>query len=170
MSIIQIVAKELAGNEHLNGQWPSITDEDGEVLTATRVYQYGSYTLEFDEPVWPYSYRGSEVEYTTEIDDVEGLPHQNPYYSDEGDSVTREEYEAYVLATVGGDHSKLAGYFADLVRTNVAKIAELNEQVGKLVDQIADLAYEAGIPAEIDLGGRGSLDLDGPWDSSSAYC
>lgn len=160
MSLIYIVAKTLANEEQFNGVWPE---------AASSVRQVGNYTLEFDEPVYEYTHwRTKELTLTSELEDVEGLPFIGEY--GEGETVTRKEYEEFIQQVVGGDASKLKEYFAEKQRENVVKIAELNEQVGELVNQIAELAAEAGLPAEIDLGNRGSLDLDGPWDSSSAYC
>jgi hypothetical protein len=170
MSILYTLAKELANNEHLNGQWPSLTDEDGDVVEPTRCTQTGNWTLSFNEAVFPYEpyRRPGTVEYMEELEDVEGLPFVGEY--DEGETITKAEYEEFLQTVVGGDASKLSAYFEAKVRENTAKIAELNEQVGVLVDQIANLAYEAGLPVSVDLGNRGSLSLDGPWDSSSAYC
>lgn len=170
MTIIYTLAKELANNEHLNGQWPTLVDEDGDVTSPTRCTQTGNYTLSFDEAVVPYNpWRTPEkLDYMEELEDVEGLPFIGEY--NEGETITKAEYEAFLQSTVGGDASKLSAYFEAKVRENTAKISELNEQVGALVDQIAALSYEAGIPVSVDLGNRGSLDLDGPWDSSSAYC
>jgi hypothetical protein len=169
MSILYTLAKELANNDHLNGQWPSLTEEDGEVIVPTRCTQTGNYTLSFDEAVFPFiHWRTKELDYMEELEDVEGLPFVGEY--GEGETITKAEYEEFLQTVVGGDASKLSAYFEAKVRENTAKIAELNEQVGVLVDQIAALSYEAGLPVSVDLGNRGSLDLDGPWDSSSAYC
>lgn len=170
MSILYTLAKELAANDELNGVWPSMVDEDGDVITPTRCTQTGNYTLSFDEPVFPYTHwrTPNETSYMEEIEDVEGLPFVGEY--NEGETITKAEYEAFLQTAVGGDASKLSSYFETKVRENTAKIAQLNEQVSALVDQIATLSYEAGIPVSVDLGQRGSLDLDGPWDSSSAYC
>jgi hypothetical protein len=170
MSILYTLAKELANNEYMNGKWPSLTDEDGEVIIPTRCTQTGNYTLSFNEPVLPYEpWRNpGTIEYMEELEDVEGLPHIGEY--NEGETITKEEYEAFLQTSVGGDASLLSAYFETKVRENTAKISDLNEQVGALVNQIAALSYEAGIPVSVDLGERGSLDLDGPWDSSSAYC
>lgn len=160
MSIIYALAKALAKEEQFNGVWPE---------PAEQVTQTSTYTLTFDEPVYSYvHWRTKETTLTEEFEDVSGMPYLNEY--NEGETVTREQYEEFVKQVVGGDHSKLSAYFDNISRINTAKIAELNKQVGELVNQIADLAAEAGLPAEVDLGNRGSLDLDGPWDSSSAYC
>lgn len=169
MSIIYILAKELANTEELNGKWPTLTKPDGEVLVPDDCTQTGSMTLAFDEPVFPYiHWRTKELDYMEELEDVQGLPYISEYQ--EGETVTKEEYEQFVQEIVGGDHSKLKEYFQVKTRENVARISELNEQVGKLVNEIATLSAEAGIEATVNLGHRGSLDLDGPWDSSSAYC
>lgn len=169
MTILYTLAKELANNEHLNGAWPTLTAENGEVIVPARCTQTSNYTLSFDEPVFPFvHWRTKELDYMEDVEDVCGLPFIGEY--GEGETITKEEYEEFIQAVVGGDASKLYGYFQTKERENTAKIAELNVQVGKLVNQIAELSYEAGLPVNIDLGNRGSLDLDGPWDSSSAYC
>lgn len=169
MSIITILAKALVEQEDFNGAWPTRVDEDGDLLVPIRVTQTGSMTLSFNEPVFSYQhYRTGEVHFHEELEDVEGLPYVGEY--NEGETITKAEYEQFIQDTVGGDVSKLAYYLATKTRENVAKISELNEQVGKLVNEIARLSAEAGIEATIDLGARGELDLDGPWDSSSAYC
>ncbi|MND52507.1 hypothetical protein D3C80_435240 [compost metagenome] len=174
MSLVAIVAKELMMNEHLNGKWPSLVDEDGDVLVASKVTQYGNHTLQFDEPVWPYQhYRTKEIDYVEEVEDVDGLPWlESPsgWGGTEGDTVTREEYEAFVQRVVGGDYSKLEEYFANGEREALKQIAQLNVEVGELVNKIVDIAEPFGIDVSINLGYRGSLDLNGPWDSSSAYC
>ena len=168
MSILYTLAKELAANDELNGVWPSLVDGD-EVIEPARCTQTGNYTLSFNEAVLPYTnWRTKELCYMEDLEDVEGLPFVGEY--NEGETVTKAEYEAFLQAVVGGDASKLSSYFEVKVRENAAKIADLNDQVSILVDQIAALSYEAGIPVSVDLGQRGSLDLDGPWDSSSAYC
>ena len=170
MSILYTLAKELAENEYLNGKWPSLTDEEGELIVPTTCTQTGNYCLSFNETVVPYTpwRKPDTLDYMDELEDVEGLPFIGEY--NEGETITKEEYEAFLQAVVGGDASKLSAYFETKVRENAAKIAELNDQVSVLVDQIAALSYEAGIPVSVNLGQRGSLNLDGPWDSSSAYC
>lgn len=170
MSIITILAKALAESE-FNGQWPSveIKHADGEICTPSKVTQTSSMTLSFDESVFSYThYRTGEVNFHECLEDVEGLPYVGEW--DEGETITKEEYEEYLQKVVGGDHTKLTHYFEQKTRENLAKISDLNDQVGKLVNEIAKLSAEAGIEATIDLGHRGSLELDGPWDSSSAYC
>lgn len=169
MSIITILAKALVQDEEFNGAWPTRLDDDGELLDPTSCTQTSSYTLSFNEPVFSYThYRTGKLCSHECLEDVEGLPYVGEY--DEGETITKSEYEQFLQDTVGGDISKLADYLAKKTRENVAKISELNEQVGKLVNEIARLSAEAGIEATIDLGARGSLELDGPWDSSSAYC
>ena len=169
MSIITILAKNLVSEEDFNGAWPTRVDEDGELLVPSRVTQTGNSTLSFDEPVFSYRhYSTGELHFHEELEDVDGLSHVGEY--NDGETITKAEYDQFLQDTVGGDVSKLADYLAMKTRENVAKISELNEQVGKLVNEIARLSAEAGIEATIDLGARGSLDLDGPWDSSSAYC
>lgn len=168
MSIIYALAKELANNDELNGKWPSLVDGD-DVIEPTRCTQTSNYTLSFNEAVLPYTHwRTKELCYMEELEDVEGLPFVGEY--NEGETISKQEYEEFLQSVVGGDASKLSSYFETKVRENVGKIADLNKQVGVLVNQIAALSYEAGIPVSVDLGNRGSLDLDGPWDSSSAYC
>ena len=169
MSIITILAKALVQDEDFNGAWPTRVDEDGDLLVPSRVTQTSNYTLSFNEPVFSYThYRTKEQCFMEELEDVEGLPYVGEY--NEGETITKAEYEQFLQDVVGGDVSKLSDYLATKTRENVAKISELNEQVGKLVNEIARLSAEAGIEATIDLGARGSLELDGPWDSSSAYC
>lgn len=155
------VAREIGNNEYLNDKWP---------VGAESVRQYGNYTLTFDEAVWPYvGYRSNELEYSEDIEDVGGLPWLGNYGGEDGDSLTKAEYEEWVAVNVPQGMS-LASFFEKSDREAAAKIAELNEQVGKLVDQMVAIADATGLPFSVNLGARGSLDLDGPWDSSSAYC
>lgn len=168
MSIIAILARTLAADD-FDGAWPTRVDEDGELIVPTCVTQTGNMTLSFNEPVFSYTHwRTKEQCFHECLEDVEGMPFIGEY--GEGETITKAEYEAFLQDVVGGDASQLEVYFAAKVRDNVAKISDLNEQVGKLVNEIARLSAEAGIEATIDLGARGSLELDGPWDSSSAYC
>ena len=78
-----------------------------------------------------------------------------------GDTVTKEEYEAFVAA-----NPTLLEDITALTPINIAKIAALNTQIATMVDEINKLADEIGIDAIIDLGSNGVLSLNSDWDSS----
>lgn len=160
---VAIVARELANygenvDEEYHGGWP--TDEEGNPVSHCRV---GGHSIDFGEECLPYN-----GELYFEIEDVYGLPWLGEY--GDWEVVTHREYLEFVNSVVGGDVSKLKEYFADGEQRAVKEIAEINKQIAALVNRMVELSDPYGLEVTVDLGDRGTLDLNGPWDSSSAYC
>lgn len=175
MSIVANVAKALlAWDEKFedgtpyHGGWP--LDDEG--TPVAEVTQRGNYTLVFSDVCLPFESYSGDFMIVEEIEDVDGLPWMNPNgWSDDGETVTYEEYLEFVKSvTANGTTEELRAYFTNGERAALAEIAELNKQVGELVNKIVAIATPFGLSVTVDLGQRGGLDLDGPWDSSSAYC
>lgn len=105
-------------------------------------------------------YRGQVHVYDQEFDtEIEGLPYLGDY--DEGERFTGEE-----LRTFLAENPNLVAQVDQKRRDNIGKIAELNKEVGRLIDEMTELAEEANIDVTIDLGQHGSLDVNSDWDSS----
>lgn len=94
-------------------------------------------------------------EYTTEI---EGLPYLEEY--------EEEEYTGENLRAVIGAEPDLVANIEKARRENIGKIAELNKEVGRLINEMTQLAEEANVDVTINLGYHGSLDPNSDWASS----
>ena len=154
MDLIRAVAISILKDSEFGGEWPNAFKEHPQ---ATSFSQVSNYEIEFDQPFdeWE-SYRGISL-YTTY--EVEGMPYIEEYQT--GDTVTKEEFEAYLAA-----NPNLLEDIANLQPINTAKIAELNKQVGELIDEMTRLADEIGVDVYISLGQHGSLNPNSDWDSS----
>lgn len=162
-NLVAIVARELfnygdAVGEDYHGGWPN--NEDGVPVAECTIH---SYSISFNEPCLPYNDGLYE-----DIEDVEGLPWCDEY-SNNGE-VTHQEYVDFINNVVGGDVSRLGDYFENGTRAAVQEINKINKEIAKLVDRMVELSEPLGLEVTVDLGERGTLDLNGPWDSSSAYC
>lgn len=150
MELIKCLAVAIKNEEQWNGQWPE---------PATEVQQASSYCFEFDECVYEYTnYRG-EKHSLSEYEYEDGMPYLEEY--DTGDTITKEEYEAFVAAN--------PTWYEDMIQRRpflVAEIARLNKVIAATIDQMTALAEEAGVEVSIDLGQHGSLDPNSDWDSS----
>lgn len=156
VKLMRAIATCFKNDAVLQGKWPA-PNEHGEV--PDYIQQTDRWTLSFEFPVLMESYYGTEPEEYEEFNDVEGLPWIDDY--DSGDTVTREEFEEWILAN--------PTWFEDMqeaAKRNTGRIAELNKQVAALIDEMTELAEEAGIELEIDLGQHGSLDPDSDWNAS----
>lgn len=150
MELIKALAIALHEEEQFNGKWPD---------PATEVTQVSSYILEFDEPVYKWvSYSGEERSCCA-LDEVSGLSYLDEYES--GETITKEEYEAFMAANPNFYQEMLARR-PSLIR----EIARLNKVVGTTIDEMTKLADEAGIELTINLGQHGSLDPQSDWNSS----
>lgn len=155
MELIRAVAIELAKDEDFNGKWPEAIDGHEQ---ATEFTQVSCYEIEFNSIIQKIERSYGTYEYSTY--EATGLPYIEEY--DRGETVTREEYEAYVA-----EHPNLIDEITKLTPVNIAKIAALNTKISAMVDEINVLADEIGIDAVIDLGSNGVLSLNSDWDSSS---
>jgi hypothetical protein len=148
MNFVQKVAFELMENH--DGVWPQLEGHEA----PTEVTQSSTYTLEFDEPIYTSRWgTGCEME-------VDGFGYMEEY--EDGETATREAVEAFIASNPNYCQEVDA-----LRRFTVGEIAVLNSQVAVLINKISELSGEAGIACEVNLGKRGSIDLDGDWDSSS---
>jgi hypothetical protein len=147
MNFVQRVAFELMENH--NGVWPQLDGHEA----PTEVTQVSTYNLEFNVPIYTSRWgTGCEME-------VDGFGFMGEY--EDGETTTREAVEAFIAS-----NPNYCREVNDLRRLTVGKIAVLNSQVADLINKISELSAEAGIACEINLGKRGSIDLDGDWDSS----
>lgn len=150
MELIKCVAMAIQQEEQWNGVWPE---------PATEVQQVSSYGLEFDAPVYTYTRYNGEVRTTGEYEWDDGLPFIEEY--DTGDTITKEEYVAFITAN--------PTWYEDMLARRpflVQEIARLNKIVGTTIDEMTALAEEAGVELYIDLGTHGRLNPDSDWDSS----
>lgn len=150
MELIKCVAMAIKQEEQWGGQWPE---------PATEVTQNSNYELEFDAPVYKYTnYRGEKIE-TGEYEWEDGMPYVEEY--DTGDTVTKEEYIAFV--------AKNPNWYEDMLARRpflVQEIARLNKVVGATIDEMTALAEEAGVELYINLGQHGGVNPNSDWDSS----
>lgn len=150
MQLIKCLALAIKQEEQWNGVWPE---------PATEVTQTSNYCLDFDEPVYHYTnYRGEAVS-TGEYEWEDGMPYIEEY--DTGDTITKEEYLAFVEAN--------PTWYEDMIARRpflVQEIARLNKVVASTIDEMTALAEEAGVEVYIDLGQHGGLNPNSDWDSS----
>lgn len=148
MELIKALA--IALHEENDGKWPE---------GATEVQQTGSETVEFDAEVFSYTSSYDGRVRTFGDMEVSGLDYLGEW--DTGDTVTKEEYEAFMAAN--------PTFYKDMMDRRpflVQEIARLNKQVGALIDEMTKLADEAGVELNIDLGQHGSLDPASDWNAS----
>lgn len=149
MELIKALVIALHENDDFKGKWPE---------GATEVQQVNSWAVEFDADVITYHYHGGGSRTSSEYE-LDGLPYLGEW--DTGDTVTKEEYEAFMQAN--------PTFYTDMIERRpflVQEIARLNKQVGALIDEMTKLADEAGVEVNIDLGQHGSLDPNSDWDAS----
>lgn len=151
MNFLKALVLAIHESKELNG-WPEGCES---------VIHDNNYEVEFEGSSYiGKDYNGNDREYPHAVNiEGYGLPYIEEYC--EGDTVTREEYEAFVAA-----NPNFYEQVQQAKQVNVAKIAELNKEVGKLINEITTLAEEAGIDIYINLGQHGSLDPNSDWDSS----
>lgn len=150
MNLLKCVAMMIREEEQWGGKWPD---------PATEVVQVSNYGVEFDEPVYTYTRYNGEVRTTGEYEWDDGLPYVEEY--ENGDTITKEEYEAFVTAN--------PNWYEDMIARRpflVQEISRINKQVGELIDEMTELAEEAGVELTIDLGQHGGLDPNSDWASS----
>ena len=139
MELIKAIAISI--REHCpDGKWPE---------EATEVTQTGWCTLEFDAD-FKLTY-GGDIYEDCYLEDQEHLPYLSEW--DSGETITREEYEEWLAANPNWYEIMM-----EKRKINMVKIAELNKQVGNMIDEITALAEEACLEINIDLGQHGSLD------------
>ncbi len=145
-----------------------LTDKDSDILTQLEniesVSQANSYAITFEGEnlVVNEKYRYSDTVYTHEEEyetEVAGLPYMEDY--DEGERFTGFELRVFLA-----ENPNLVAEVDQKRRDNIGKIAELNKEVGRLIDEMTELAEEANIDVTINLGQHGSLDPNSDWDSS----
>lgn len=150
MELIKCLAIAIREEEQWEGKWPE---------PATKVTQTSNYAFTFDEPVYHYTnYRGEAVS-TDDYEYEDGMPYVEEY--DEGDTITKEEYEAFIAAN--------PTWYEDMLERRpflVQEIARLNKVIATTIDEMTALANEAGVDVYIDLGQHGGLNPDSDWDSS----
>ena len=154
MELIRAVAIEFAKDKELNGKWPEAVDGQEQ---ATKFTQVSSYEIEFDATIQVIERSYGTYQYSTY--ECTGLPYIEEY--ENGDTVTKEEYEAFVAA-----NPTLLEDITALTPINIAKIADLNTQIAALIDEITELSDQIGIEVNIDLGQHGTLNPNSDWDSS----
>lgn len=150
MELIKCLALAIRQEEQWEGKWPE---------PATEVVQASSYCFEFDADVYNYTnYRG-EATAINEYEWEDGMPYLDEY--DTGDTITKEEYEAFVAAN--------PTWYEDMIARRpflVQEIARLNKVIATTIDEMTELAEEAGVEVFIDLGQHGGLNPNSDWDSS----
>lgn len=105
-------------------------------------------------------YRGQVHTYEEEFDtEIGGLPYLGEY--DEGEEFTGEQLRALIAK-----EPDLVANIEKARRENIGKIAELNKEVGRLINEMTQLAEEANVDVTINLGQHGLLDPNSDWDSS----
>ena len=155
MGLIRAVAITILNDSEFGGKWPEAFNDYPQPTSFTQV---SNYEIEFDQPYSEYqSYRGVSPYTTYEVDN--GMPYIEEYQT--GDTVTKEEFEAYLAA-----NPNLLEDIANLQPINTAKIAELNKQIGELINEMTELADEIGVDVYINLGQHGGFNPNSDWDSS----
>ncbi|MEK0311657.1 hypothetical protein OC704_02540 [Sweet potato little leaf phytoplasma] len=105
-------------------------------------------------------YRGQVHTYEEEFDtEIGGLPYLGDY--DEGERFTGEQLRVLIAK-----EPDLVANVEQARRDNIGKIAELNKEVGRLINEMTQLAEEANVDVTINLGQHGSLDPNSDWDAS----
>lgn len=155
MKLVELLVLEFAKGgalaEHNPNDWP-------EDVVARHSYS----EVEFDgwEYLYTSSYGGNSWMTNVSFDPDGKLKSVEEY--EEGDSVTREEYFAFVEAN--------PNFVADLEekrKTNVGRIAELNKIAYDAVDEAIKLSHEAGLPYTCSMPASvADLDENSDWDSS----
>lgn len=153
IKLLVLAVEALKSNELCQGAWPTPVDPENPAL---KLSSYSRYYADFDEDVNLYSFENGTIE--LEFEDG-GAPDNDK--CDEDVYVTREEYEEFLKNWPEFKAKREAA-----AKVNIGKIADLNKQVADLIDQMTELADEAGIDLVIDLGKHGSLDPESDWDSS----
>jgi hypothetical protein len=144
MKLMLALAIALKDDEHLKGTWPPEADD---------VQQTSNWYVTFNEEC-QFDFGFSQE---LEMDD---LPFMEEYDED-GDIITRAEFEAFIAADPDWYNTMMTKR-----PVIVDRIAELNGQVAALINEMGELAEEAGIELEIDLGNYGGLNPNSDWDSS----
>lgn len=90
---------------------------------------------------------------------IDNLPKFDEW--DGGETVTKEEFDAFMLA-----HPTLREDYGLRAEASKVKRAELNEQIGSLIDELTTLCQEGNVDVSINLGQHGSLDPDSDWNDS----
>lgn len=150
MELIKAVALAFRDDAFFNGVWPE---------PANSLTQACSNYIEFDVEVEMKSHWSDRV-YMDDSYEIENLTHLN--WDDEGETITKEEYNQWLA-----DNPNWYEEMMKARQVNIAKIAELNKQIGEMIDQMTELAEEAGLDVSIDLGQHGNLDPNSNWDSSN---
>ena len=149
-SFVKYLAVKLA--EHNNGVWPEGCDE----------VEQSNYEIEFEGSSVPQkNWRGEDVMESLGWECEGDFKYIEEY--DNGESCTREEYEAFIAAN--------PTYVADALAARpaaIAKIAELNKVAYAAVDEAIKIAHSLNIPYFCNMpAGVADLDENSAWDSSS---
>ena len=147
---VKYLAVKLA--EHNNGVWPEGCDE----------VEQSNYEIVFEgSSVLQKNWRGEMVEEALGWDCEGDFKYIEGY--DNGESCTREEYEAFVAA----NPTYVVDYQSALPAA-VARIAELNKVAYAAVDEAIKIAHSLNIPYFCNMpAGVADLDENSAWDSSS---
>ena len=151
LKLLIATVETLLEDELCQGRWPTPADPED---PADILSSYSCSSAHFNADV--------KLDYDDEADYLELVNSNGPdndYYN--GDVyITREEYEEFFKAWPEFKVKR-----AEAAKVNVGKIADLNRQVALLIDEMTELAEEAGVDLYIDLGQHGCLDPSSDWQS-----
>lgn len=141
MELIKALAIGLKEDDEFKGAWP-----EGSTQFRQRGTWYGDFQDEDGDEIL------EEVGFS-------GMPYVEEY--DDGERVTKAEYEAFINAN--------PNWYEDMQARRpflIQEIARLNKVIASTIDEMTTLAEEAGVEVCIDLGQHGGLSPNSDWDSS----
>lgn len=156
MSTLRKIAYHILTDKHSN-----IAEQLANIESVKQTSTYGVlFEGENLSVVQKYSWSDKEYkdegEYATAI---AGLRYMEDYEEE-------EEFTGEQLRALIAKEPDLIANVEKARRENIGKIAELNKEVGRLIDEMTELAEEANIDVTINLGQHGSLDPNSDWQSS----